>query len=432
MISTPSNLKQLLHRDDPLEDVHYWRNRIVFLVARISLILGGVPISVSTFLSLRDGLYLNIVFDAIFLVAFVFLLFTKTAPYLLRAGVLVAILYISGTYFTAAFGPIAVGFYILFVTPIMAAVLLSKRLVHLVFAVNSLTVVFLAVVNLRGIVDWPWNFPPGMAVLFLLTFLFFSALVTYTIAEIVGGLHAVNEHLAESRVDLKAAYIEIISRLVTAVDCRDEVTGAHALRIGNYSALLAARYGFDRETTEQLYYASLMHDIGKIGIPDVILKSTHSLSEKERLLINRHTISDAAILAGSETPVLQMAERVAMCHHEKWNGSGYPRGLEGTDIPIEARIVAICDTFDVITSARRYKNRQSTSEATAIIAKGRGTDFDPELVDLFLHYEDEFLSMHDELNRIVNLSEAYTGFYQFRDRFFKEIANLKPICSGTD
>jgi putative two-component system response regulator len=166
--------------------------------------------------------------------------------------------------------------------------------------------------------------------------------------------------------------------------CRDEETGAHIRRTGLSSELLAAAAGWDAERIEQLRLAAPMHDVGKIGIPDAILRKRGQLDEDELNLMRAHTVMGANMLAGSDSPVFWMARDIAMYHHEWWDGTGYPSGLAGEEIPEAARIVAIVDVYDALTHDRAYRDELPEKEVLRMMQEGRGTHFDPRLLDIFM------------------------------------------------
>lgn len=188
--------------------------------------------------------------------------------------------------------------------------------------------------------------------------------------------------LAQSR--LKESHEETVRRLSIAAELRDESTGAHIQRMSRYCALIERELGSDTERCELLRLASQMHDVGKIGIPDNILLKPGPLSQKERLIMQRHSDIGHRILMGSDSALVVTAATIAWSHHEKIDGSGYPRGLSGEDIPIEGRIAAIADVFDALTTERVYKHAYPIGTAVSILREGTGSHFDPELVEVFL------------------------------------------------
>jgi putative two-component system response regulator len=191
---------------------------------------------------------------------------------------------------------------------------------------------------------------------------------------------------------LKAASLDTIFRLARAAEFKDEDTGAHIERMSHYSTAIARKMGLDEERIEYLLYAAPMHDIGKIGIPDAVLKKPGKLNDEEWKIMRQHTVFGAAILKGSKVEFIKLAEDIALTHHEKWNGTGYPRGLKGTETILEGRIVAMADVFDALTSERPYKKPMPLEKSLSIIMEGKGTHFDPDVVDAFIGIKDEIES----------------------------------------
>ena len=184
--------------------------------------------------------------------------------------------------------------------------------------------------------------------------------------------------------DIRKATQETIIRLAAAVEFKDHDTRAHLWRMSQYSAIVAREMGFDAEWAENLRLAAPMHDIGKIGVPDAILNKPGKLTPEEWVEMKKHPAHGAEILKDSDNELMQMSAVVALCHHEKWDGSGYPRGLKGEDIPIEARIATIADVFDALTSKRIYKPQFSLKDTLGIIQTDSGKHFDPKVVDAFI------------------------------------------------
>jgi putative two-component system response regulator len=189
--------------------------------------------------------------------------------------------------------------------------------------------------------------------------------------------------LSNAQDGLRASEEETLHRLALAAEFRDDDTGRHVARVSSSAALLAERLGFPPDRCELLRLASQLHDIGKIGIPDEILRKTGPLSDAERAVMERHPEIGHRILSDSRSPPLQTAAVIALSHHERWDGTGYPFGLAGERIPIEGRIVAVADVFDALTSARPYRPAFSVGEATAMLMDGKGSQFDPEMLAAF-------------------------------------------------
>lgn len=195
--------------------------------------------------------------------------------------------------------------------------------------------------------------------------------------------------LQRAMAELVAAQIETVSRLSQAVEFRDEETGAHIARVSANAARTARSAGLDAEHCALIEHASPLHDVGKVAIPDEVLLKPGPLSPADRAVIETHAEIGHRLLDGSDSAVLQAAAIIALTHHEHYDGGGYPRGLAGEDIPIEGRIVAIADVFDALTSDRVYRPAMTHDQALAIMREGRGTHFDPELLDHFLSGLDE-------------------------------------------
>jgi putative two-component system response regulator len=196
--------------------------------------------------------------------------------------------------------------------------------------------------------------------------------------------------------DTKRAYLEAIFRLTRAAEYKDEDTGAHIQRMSHYAAAIARRMGLGEEVMENIIYAVPMHDVGKIGIPDRILTKPGELEPDEWEIMKQHTTIGARILEGSTIEFIKLAEVIALTHHEKWDGSGYPHGLSGTSIPLASRITAIADVFDAVTSNRPYRAPFQVERALHIIREGRRSHFDPEVVDVFFAVKGEMLAIKEE------------------------------------
>lgn len=197
--------------------------------------------------------------------------------------------------------------------------------------------------------------------------------------------HQLENDVRERTALLRLREEEVALRLITAAEHRDAETGAHIRRIGLYSEIIALARGWDEGSAEELRLAAPMHDVGKIGIPDHILLKPGSLTSREFSVIERHTTMGASILAGSRIPMLRLARQIALTHHERWDGGGYPAGLQGEEIPEEGRIVAVADVYDALVHTRVYRPAMSEQQALQIMRRARGRQFDPTIFDTFLN-----------------------------------------------
>ncbi|MBN1528029.1 MAG: response regulator [Thermoleophilaceae bacterium] len=209
--------------------------------------------------------------------------------------------------------------------------------------------------------------------------------------------------VAERTQDLERARLEILERLAAAAEYRDDATQEHAWRIGRTCALLARELGLPDAESELIRRAALLHDIGKIGISDLILLKPGKLSDEEFEIVKRHTTIGAEILAGSKSPLLRLAQQIALTHHERWDGGGYPGGRRGEETPLAGRIVAVADVFDALTHERPYKPAWAVEDAVTEILSQAGRQFDPAVVGAFARLD------HPSLMGRVRDSDVPTG-----------------------
>ena len=195
---------------------------------------------------------------------------------------------------------------------------------------------------------------------------------------------------------IKQTSLDTIHRLSRAAEYKDEDTGTHIKRMSYYSAIIARKMGLSDREVENILYAAPMHDVGKIGIPDHILLKPGKLDKDEWEVMKKHPTIGAEILRGSDAEFIKLAETIALTHHERWDGSGYPGGLKGSEIPLVGRIVAIADVFDALTSKRPYREPLSVEESLKIIKEGDGTHFDPAVVEAFFAVKDEILATREK------------------------------------
>lgn len=204
------------------------------------------------------------------------------------------------------------------------------------------------------------------------------------------------DRVRERTAKLKSAQVEIVRRLGLAAEYRDDDTGEHVVRICEYTRVMAEGLGESEREAHRLGLAAKLHDIGKLGIPDSILLKPGKLTDEEFDVIKTHTLIGAQILSGADSKLLQLAELIALSHHEKWNGNGYPHGLKQEEIPLPARLVAVVDVFDAVTSKRPYKKAFPIEEALDLLKKERGKHFDPQMIDLFFSQLDAILRIRAE------------------------------------
>ncbi|HLO98913.1 MAG TPA: HD domain-containing phosphohydrolase [Fimbriimonas sp.] len=186
--------------------------------------------------------------------------------------------------------------------------------------------------------------------------------------------------------ELERTQFEIIERLAAATEYRDDDTHAHTHRVGELASIIAKIMGLDAQFVHDINFAAQLHDVGKIGVSDTILLKPGKLTEEEYEIMKKHTVMGANILKGGSTSVMRMAEEIALTHHERWDGKGYPHGLAGEDIPMSGRIVSVVDVWDALTHSRPYKEAWPQEKALNMILENAGTQFDPKVAQAFVDY----------------------------------------------
>ncbi len=204
---------------------------------------------------------------------------------------------------------------------------------------------------------------------------------------------AVSVRNAQLTEDLKDAQYDTIFRLSVAAEYRDADTAQHIHRMSRYSAAIARALGMPPEDVELILHASPMHDVGKLGVPDAVLQKPGKLTPDEFREMQKHTIIGGKILTRARSTILQASESIALTHHEKWDGTGYPNGLSGETIPRPGRITAVADVFDALTSKRCYKPPFTNTDAVDIVRRGAGTQFDPVVVETFVRILDDLFGI---------------------------------------
>jgi hypothetical protein len=279
---------------------------------------------------------------------------------------------------------------VFFVSVAFAAIALPRQLVLVMSALN---VIALAVVGL----DQAADSRSGLTALVLWA----AGLIA---TALVGG--SISADRAERALALRESQEEIVHRLARVVELRDSDTGGHVDRMSRYSTLIAGELGWSAEHCRELRLAAALHDVGKVAVPDAILLKPGPLTQEERWIMQRHCQAGFDMLTGSESTLLNLAAEIALTHHERYDGAGYPAGLSGAAIPLVGRIVAVADVFDALTSARVYKDAIAIPEAVEIIRGGRGTQFDPDVVDAFLRRLDAVRALHAESEAHLPSSEV--------------------------
>ena len=204
------------------------------------------------------------------------------------------------------------------------------------------------------------------------------------------------EEVTRAQREIQGAHLDTIRRLTLAAEYKDHDTAGHIERIGRYSQVVGMAMHLQPGRVDLLLHAAPMHDVGKLGIPDSILLKPGPLDTEERSIMNTHTTIGGQILSGSGSPVIQMGERIALTHHEKWNGGGYPNGLSGDAIPLEARICSVVDFFDALTMDRPYRKAVPNDEVVEMIHEETGTSFDPTVVEVFVDVRSELEEIQGE------------------------------------
>ncbi|KZK66140.1 phosphohydrolase [Shewanella baltica] len=393
----------------------HWR-RLIFERLFGFLALLCVPVYVtSVYLCVIADLWSMVVFDTL---AYLFLLFLLYFPKLAdstRFGCGCFLGFAIGVGFLIAIGPSGAGFFWLFIFPPLVGIFLGSRASLYAQYLNGLSLVLIGLAYHFGWLNWPdiHGYSLGIWAVVVVNFIVTNAMLTLTITYLLGKL-------ADSLDSTLASRQATVLGLAKLAEYRDNETGAHLLRMRQYSKMLAAqRLQADNPPAElnddfiqDISLSAILHDIGKVGIADAILLKPGKLTPQEFEQIKAHPVIGGQVLRSlleyaPQCTFIQMGQDIASGHHEKWDGSGYPLGLKGEDIPLSARIVALVDVYDALTSPRCYKRPFSHQEAIDLMIEGKGKHFDPELVDCFMAIHQEF-----EVLSKASLDDAYQPMAQ--------------------
>ena len=229
----------------------------------------------------------------------------------------------------------------------------------------------------------------------------------------------------------ESLYREALERLAVSAELREDSFGRHAYRVGKLTGLLANSLGFGHKFSEDIELAARLHDIGKLGIPDGLLMKPGKLTDAEFTVMQRHTTIGAQILQQCSHPAFRLSEQIALHHHEKWDGTGYPKGLRGDNIPEVARIAALADVYDALTHARAYKHAWTHAEAVLEIERTSGTHFEPRMVTAFIKLVDHLRRSHgDRFDDVLAEGGKHSTFIQARDKMHEMLNEMEPLAPG--
>ncbi|WP_153913534.1 HD-GYP domain-containing protein [Shewanella sp. TC10] len=391
----------------------YWR-RVLFARIFGMLAIICIPVYVtSVYLCIQADLLAMAVFDTLVYAILLFIIFDKkiTDSNRYKIGCLLA--FSIGVGFLVAIGPSGAGFFWLFMFPPLTCILLGKKASNVAQFLNAISLVLLGVAYHFQFHIWP-NIEGYSLIIWtvvVINFLATNAIVTVSTSFLIGKL----SHSLDSTLTSRRATVIGLAKLA---EYRDNETGAHLLRMQRYAGLLAKQRLTELDAPEELTPAfieeitlsSVLHDIGKVGIADAILLKPGKLTPEEFENIKAHPVIGSSVLDSlteyaPDCNFIKMGRDIAGGHHEKWDGTGYPKGLSGEDIPLAARIVALVDVYDALTSPRCYKQPFSHDKAVTLILEGKGKHFDPNLVESFIKIDHLF-----ERLSLQSLEEEDAGF----------------------
>ena len=373
-------------------DMKYWRERICDAVFYFFSVFGFFVYIPSVILSIREEIYSVALADTLVYLLCIFMTVNRRISYLVRAVTGIFLFYLLGLVLIITMGTTGAGSIWLFSTTVIAALLLGNKAAAISLILNSITQMAFYFLILTGVFNWKdaLAVPHEAWLIKAVNFIILNSVIVIMNAVFLRGF---NSFLAGTMETRNASIIG----LAKLAEYRDTDTGEHLKRIGDYSVLLAEELALTGKYSDyitddyikDLRLSSILHDIGKVGINDSILLKPGPLSKEEFSSIKRHPEIGASVIDEIEKNIsgrslYDLAGEIALFHHEKWDGSGYPEGRKGTEIPLSARIVALADVYDAVTSRRPYKESFTHENAVDIISEGRGTHFDPDVVDAFL------------------------------------------------
>ncbi|MEZ9537596.1 HD-GYP domain-containing protein [Shewanella sp. 10N.286.51.B8] len=380
------------------ESLCIWR-KVVFDRIFTTLAFLCIPVYfTSVYLCIVQGLWPMAIFNTVVYATLLLIIYKNNLANRLRFIIGCLLAYMIGTGFLLAIGPSGAGFFWLFLFPPLTGVLLGRNASYWAQILNAMSLV---IVGICGHYNWlPWPSIEGynsiIWAVVCMNFVAANAILTLSVSYLLEKLFSSLQSTLTSR---RATVIG----LAKLAEYRDNETGAHLLRMQHYAALLASQRGLDKDApneltgsfVEEITLSAVLHDIGKVGIADAILLKPGRLTPEEFENIKAHPVIGAEVLDSliefaPQCSFIKMGRDIAGGHHEKWDGSGYPKGLKGLEIPLSARIVALVDVYDALTSPRCYKKPFSHYEAVRVIVAGKGKHFDPRLVESFMSVHEQF------------------------------------------
>ncbi len=378
--------------------IFYWKKKICDYLFLFFSIFGFIAYIPSVILSIKSDVWSLVIINTITYIAVIFVTIKKKIPFNIRAIFGSSIFYLIGLLLLIILGPMGAGNLWLFAFTLIAGLILGEKGAIIALILNILTQVTIFILMLFDLLNWKL-LPDYDAFTWLITCLNFTLLNTIIVFSntlLTRGFYKLLKRTTETK---KAT----ILGLAKLAEHRDSCTGSHLIRIQAYTTVIAEslsrsdkyRKYITREYIEDIQISSILHDIGKVGINDAILLKSGSLTKKEFEKIMLHPAIGADVIVEIEKNIkgrsfYDLGREIVYSHHEKWDGTGYPEGLAGDQIPLSARIVALADVYDALTKERPYKKAIPHETAIQIITEGKGTHFDPEIVETFLNNEKMF------------------------------------------